>query len=344
MSTRKRKKRRLHTRRKQSPLGLLCLNNSSKFQMSFLLKTASTHEIVALNASKTSPLCQALLRCASTNTKKGCKPRALMLCCNIIQTCIDCGIDLSLGMPITGQRWALPIVIAARFSMVPVVKLLLNAGVPPEVADSEGITPFHSAFSNPSSGTGATLRDIDVECIQLFFDRKLVTSNRTEFLTTVPGSCLDINVECIGRQTVLYGSIVHKNYQTAVIMVNQGARLTDNNFLMLYADRKSRRETTRLLPVCEHVAAAQNKRLSISKNVIDTQSAHFYDRAISWSFPPKWYRGVFQALMCWERTGLPKEVFLHHMVPCFARVHFFHDIHTLTEAPNLARVRPNFNE
>ena len=309
--------------------------------MNFVLKTASAQEIAALNASKISPLCRALLRCASTNTKKGCKSRALSLCCNVVQTCIDRGLDLNLGMPTAGMRWALPIVIAARFSMLPVLQLLLDAGVRPEVADSEGLTPFHCAFSNPSSGTGSTLRAVDIECVQLFLQRNLVMANLSEWKLSIPGSCFYIGVEDLARQTVLYGCIVHKNYQTAAIIVNQGGRLSNNNFLMLFADRKSKRELTRLLPIVEYVAAVQNRRL-FNGAVVDRNAANRYDKSISWSFPPNWTDGMFQVLLCWQSIGLPQDVLMSVLVPLLSRSHFFNATSRKTLVPNLARLRPNF--
>jgi hypothetical protein len=339
-SCQKRKKRRLHAQRKQSSLGQLCLT-SSKWHMNFILKTASKNEILELNNSKISPICRAILRCASTNTKKGCKPRALTACCSVIQTCIKRGLDLSLGMPLSGIRWALPIVIASKFSMVPVLKLLLDAGVQSEVADSEGLTPWHAAFLNPSSGTGSTLREVDIECIQLFLQRNLIQSDKLKYISSKPGSCTYIGVECLGRQTVLYSSIVNKNYQAAAILVNEGAKISDNNFVMLYADRKSRRELTRLLPIVAHVATLQNKRTT-SGRTFDLSTVGMYDKNISWSFPPTWFTGIYEVMKCWKRNNLPPDVFRYYMVPMFSRVHFFHALNKSSN-PELARIRPNFN-
>ena len=39
------------------------------------------------------------------------------------------GVDLNLGMPITGTRWSLPIILAARYSVIEILELLLDSGV-----------------------------------------------------------------------------------------------------------------------------------------------------------------------------------------------------------------------
>ena len=313
--------------------------------MNFLLKTASAEDVEMLNASKISPILNAILRCAATSTKNGCKPRALTACCAVIQTCIDKGIDLSIGMPITGTRWALPLVIAARYSMLSVVALILDAGeVPPDSADSDGITPFHAAFSNPSnSGKVSIMRDVDVQCVEMFIQRGLVTSKRIVWESAKPGSKIYVGVQDLSKQSCLYTSIVYKNFQMASILVNQlGARMTDTSFHMLYADRKSRRNITRLLPIVVYVA--KNKRTHLG-HVIDIDAANKYDKSIAWSFPPTFYRGVFNLMQCWTLNGLPGEILRTWLVPFFGREHFFGPF-ALTNLPNplLASLRPNFHE
>ena len=342
---RQRKKRRLSIPRKQSPLGLLCLNKSSKWHMNFILKTASAQDVAILNASKTSPILQAIIRCASTSTKKGCKPRAVSACCAVIQTCLNKNIDLSLGMPITGTRWALPIVSACRFSMLPVVALLLDAGqIQPEVCDTDGITGFHAAFNNPSNSKGNTLRQIDIECIQMFVERGLVTANTKTWQASAPGSTLFVGVEDISKQSTLYSSIVHKNDQAVDILLKLGARISDNSLLMLYNCGNSRKYTTRFLKGIVNTAARQNKKNA--QNVgFDMNNVNIYDTNIAWSFPPQWYHSAFTVMQCWRYWGLPADILRVWLMPYFSRVHFYSDPKIAALAlPNLARVRPNLIE
>ena len=99
----------------------------------------------------------------------------------------------------------------------------------------------------------ARLRPVDVACAQLLWDRGLIASDRHAHTRTRPGTSIFINVEDLSRASVLYNAILYKNGEAAAMAVRWGARVSDNAYVLLYGDRKSRREVTRLIPVSERV-------------------------------------------------------------------------------------------
>ena len=88
-------------------------------------------------------------------------------------------------------------------------------------------------------------------CAQLLWDRGLIASDRHAHTRTRPGTSIFINVEDLSRASVLYNAILYKNGEAAAMAVRWGARVSDNAYVLLYGDRKSRREVTRLIPVSE---------------------------------------------------------------------------------------------
>ena len=98
------------------------------------------------------------------------------------------GVDLNLGMPITGTRWSLPIILAARYSVIEILELLLDSGVMPEVADSDGSTILHAALSNPSSRDGSTLRNVDVACFRVLERHGILVAKREKHDRTIKGT------------------------------------------------------------------------------------------------------------------------------------------------------------
>ena len=71
-------------------------------------------------------------------------------------------------------------------------------------------------------------------------------------------------------------------------------------------------------------------------------SPHVFCAAIGWSFPPRWFRGVWCVHLCWRRRAFPAGVIRSHLVSFFDRKHFFPNLSHL-QPPLLARVRPNFD-
>lgn len=93
------------------------------------------------------------------------------------------------------------------------------------------------------------LRPVDVACAKLLWERGLIAKNPNDHARTSPGTAIFINVEDLSRASVLYNAILYKNGEAAALAVRWGGRVSDNAYVLLYGDRKSRREVTRLIPV-----------------------------------------------------------------------------------------------
>ena len=198
--------------------------------------------------------------------------------------------------------------------------------------------------------------------VQCLLERRLL--ERSRWAASTPGSCLHVDVEDCAHRTVLYNSILNKNMEAAAILVRAGAKLTDEAYVLLYGDRKSRRELTRLLPVVVHVATEMKARDSLDfwvpthryqnappfsrqfneSHDLVIRSAEIWASPIDWSFPPLWRKGMTAVALCIKAAGLPAFV-VNCLVQMCSRAWFFANPRDKSNwgAPRLARIRPNFD-
>ena len=302
MSTQRKRRRvcRLLEESSQSLLLQQCRQAQSNKQLLRIVQNAAQHECDILRKTFTSPTVQAIIIAGATSTRKnGVKVEQEELVLRIISVCSLRGIDPTCGLEVTGTKWELPIVAAAHHGMVEAVKLLLKCGAKPDSCNSDGLTCWHAAFSNPSSSTGSTIRDCDAAVAQLLIDEGIIVQSKRQWeCNSELGTHIYVAVEDNCYLTVLASSIYRKNFRAAEIAVRAGAKLSDMDFCRLYMDRKARREQTKLVPIVLHVSNVLGHRHSRTGSAFDKLSACVWDSAIDWSFPPKWRRCACEIDLC----------------------------------------------
>lgn len=260
------------------------------------------------------PLVVGAVICGSRTSRdgNGTRPDLEDALIELVAICHQRGISADRGGA-DDRRRQRPLVVAAYYGLHRAVRRLLQSGASPDLADGRGKTALYAALKNPSGQRGV-LRDCDRQTAEVLFEFGAVTSEFTEWRSSPPGSLIYINGDSEEGSAML-SSVIDKNTAVAALIQHNGGILTDRDYLALRADRKSRKEVRRLLPLVASVANASSE----SQSIWTPQRAASWAPELNWSFPPTWRVAVGLCRCC----GLPGAVFREHVVPFLSRDWFY---------------------